>query len=52
MKAVGTEPETIDLCAAQRAAVKAKETDIAGLQGVRSALQLQLHLQRRGKRQT
>jgi hypothetical protein len=41
--AVGIESETIDLCAAQRAAVKAKEAEIAGLQGIRSALQLMLH---------
>jgi hypothetical protein len=41
--AAGIESETIDLCAAQRAAVKAKEAEIAGLQGIRSSLQLMLH---------
>jgi hypothetical protein len=36
-------PETIDLCAAQRAATKAKEAEIAGLEATRSSLQLLLH---------
>jgi hypothetical protein len=36
-------PETINFCAAQRAAVKSKESEIAGLQGIRSSLQLELH---------
>jgi hypothetical protein len=35
-------PQTIDLCAAQRAAVKAKEAEITGLQGMRAALQWEL----------
>ena len=35
-------PQTIDLCAAQRAAVKAKETEIAGLRAIRSMLQWEL----------
>jgi hypothetical protein len=43
-------PETIDLCATQRAAVKAKEAEIAGLESIRSGLKMQLQMAAPGQK--